>query len=79
VIVTKYNCNSRTNKCNHPIQNPSLFVTEPRSRDAGNLDFLANVCCISDDAVMYSPADLNQIAEYHQQQEGGDGLAMGWP
>jgi hypothetical protein len=27
-------CNSRANKSNHPIQNPSLLDTGPRTRDS---------------------------------------------
>jgi hypothetical protein len=34
VIVTECNCNSSANKSNHPIQNPLLFDTEPRTRDS---------------------------------------------
>jgi hypothetical protein len=34
VIVTACNCNSSANKCHRPIQNPLLFVTEPRTRDS---------------------------------------------
>jgi hypothetical protein len=39
----------------------------------------ASVCDHINDSVMYSPADLNQTAEYHQKQKRGDGLAMEWP
>jgi hypothetical protein len=33
MVVIKCNCTSSTNKSNHPIQNPLLFVTERRTRD----------------------------------------------
>jgi hypothetical protein len=33
MIVTQCNSNSSTNKSNHTIQNPLLFVTEPRTSD----------------------------------------------
>jgi hypothetical protein len=29
-----YNCNRSANESNHPIQNPLLLVTEPRTRDS---------------------------------------------
>jgi hypothetical protein len=35
LIVIKRDC-ERINKFNHPIQNPLLFVTEPRTRDSIN-------------------------------------------
>jgi hypothetical protein len=33
LIVIKSDCKVGVNKSNHPIQNPLLFVTEPRTLD----------------------------------------------
>jgi hypothetical protein len=32
-VIIGCNCNSNVNKSNHPIQNPLLLVTEPRTRE----------------------------------------------
>jgi hypothetical protein len=36
-VIIGYNCNTSTNKSNHPIKNALLFVTEPRTRDNINV------------------------------------------
>lgn len=55
------------------LSNNSLL--NKNSAVAKNSDFSPYI----DDTVTYSPADLNQHAECHQQQEDGGGVTTEWP